>query len=68
MKKRWALHGLRTGILVALLVVAVAGVTLAIKAPSAHAAIIPPGGGCSYSDPTARYGVWHTQLCVNGPF
>jgi hypothetical protein len=66
MKKLWALHGLRTGILVAVLAVAVAGATLAIKAPSAHAAVVPPGG-CSYYD-TEAYGIWNTNLCANGPF
>ena len=71
MKKLWAFHGLRTGILVALLAVAVAGATLAIKAPSApsaHAAGVGGGGGCGWSDYTASYGVWHTELCVNGPY
>lgn len=70
MKKLWALHGLRTGILVAVLAVAVVGVgaVTAIKAPSAHAAIVG-GGGCSYYYDTESYGkIWNTNLCVDGPY
>ena len=69
MKKLWARHGLRTGILVAVLAVAIAGtgVVTAINAPTAHAAVVGPGG-CTYYD-TENWGkIWNTSLCVNGPF
>ena len=50
MKKLWAFHGLRTGILVTLVAVAVAGATLAIKAPSAPSAHAAGVGGGGESD------------------